>query len=122
MAGAGFDATARTLVVFEAVAQYLPADGVEPTFAWAGALPRGSRLVFTYLPGTVWRERPRASRRYGWLSAYEPAEVPALLARHGLTLREDVGAEAYPARYPQLHGRRLTLREIERVVLAEVAG
>ncbi|MEV0720449.1 SAM-dependent methyltransferase [Asanoa sp. NPDC050611] len=121
LSAAGFDATVRTLVVFEAVAQYLPASGVLPTFTWAGSLPSGSRLVFTYLPDRIWRERPRASRRYGWRSAYDPAELPALLADHGLTLREDVGAEAYPARYPELRGRRLTLREIERVVLAEVA-
>ncbi|GIF74879.1 SAM-dependent methyltransferase [Asanoa siamensis] len=121
LADAGFDAALPTLVVFEAVAQYLPPAGVTPTFVWAGSLAPGSRLVLTYLPDRVRRGRARASRRYGWLSAYDPAELPTLLAAHGLTLRADVGAEDYPARYPQLRGRRLTLREIERVALAEVS-
>ncbi|SDZ30902.1 methyltransferase, TIGR00027 family [Asanoa ishikariensis] len=120
LAADGFDPSAPTLVVFEAVAQYLPAPAVAPTLDWAGSLAPGSRLILTYLPERVLRERARASRRYGWLSAYDPARLGTVLAGHGLTLRQDVGAEDYPGRYPQLRGRRLTLREIERVAVAEV--
>ncbi|SNT29052.1 methyltransferase, TIGR00027 family [Asanoa hainanensis] len=122
LAADGFDASAPTLVVFEAVAQYLPAPAVAPTLEWAGSLAPGSRLVLTYLPERVWRQRARASRRYGWLSAYDPARLGAVLAGHGLTLLQDVGVEDYPDRYPQLRGRRLALREIERVAVAEVAA
>jgi methyltransferase (TIGR00027 family) len=120
LAGDGFDAGAPTLVVFEAVAQYLPAVAVAPTLDWAGSLARGSRLILTYLPERVIQRRPRAARRYGWHSAYDPSQLGSMLAGHGLTLREDVGAEDYPGRYPELRGRRLTLREIERVALALV--
>lgn len=120
LAGDGFDAGAPTLVVFEAVAQYLPAAAVAPTLDLAGSLAPGSRLVLTYLPERVIQRAPRAARRYGWHSAYDPARLGSMLAGHGLTLRADVGADDYPGRYPELRGRRLTLREIERVALAQV--
>ncbi|REF98244.1 methyltransferase (TIGR00027 family) [Asanoa ferruginea] len=120
LADAGFDPGVPTLVLFEAVAQYLPESSVGPVLAWAGSLAPGSRLVFTYLPRRVIEQRARGARRYGWLSAFDPARLAAVLAGHGLVLGDDLGAADYRGRYPELAGRRLSLREIERVAVAEV--
>jgi len=120
LAAAGFDPGLPTLVLFEAVAQYLPEASVSQVFDWAGSLPGGSRLIFTYLPERVIEQRACGARRYGWLSAFDPERLAAVLAGHGLVLRDDLGAADYPARYPELGGRRLSLREIERVAVAEV--
>jgi methyltransferase (TIGR00027 family) len=120
LATAGFDPGVPTLVLFEAVAQYLPEASVAPVLDWAGSLAPGSRLVFTYLPRRVIEQRARGARRYGWLSAFDPERLAAVLAGHGLVLRDDLGAADYRGRYPELAGRRLSLREIERVAVAEV--
>jgi methyltransferase (TIGR00027 family) len=120
LATAAFDPGRLTLVLFEAVAQYLPEASVSRVFDWAGSLPGGSQVIFTYLPRRVIEQRARGARRYGWLSAFDPDRLGAVLAGHGLVLRADLGAADYPGRYPELSGRRLSLREIERVAVAEV--
>ncbi|MEV4620279.1 SAM-dependent methyltransferase [Asanoa sp. NPDC049573] len=120
LGAAGFDPAAPALVLFEAVAQYLPAASVSAVLDWVGSLAPGSRLVFTYLPRRVIEQRARGARRYGWLSSFDPGRLAVVLAGHGLVLRDDLGGADYPARYPELAGRRLALREIERVALAEV--
>jgi methyltransferase (TIGR00027 family) len=120
LVAAGFDPALPTLVLFEAVAQYLPESSVSPVLDWVGSLAPGSRLVFTYLPRRVIEQRARGARRYGWLSSFEPERLASVLAGHGLALGDDLGGADYPARYPELSGRRLALREIERVAVAEV--
>ena len=55
MAAAGFDATRRTLVVWEGVTNYLSEAAVDETLGWCAQLAPGSQLLFTY----VHRGRPR---------------------------------------------------------------
>jgi O-methyltransferase involved in polyketide biosynthesis len=64
-----------------------------------------------------WVVRDRA-----WTYGIAPDAVGTLLARHGWTEREQVGAEEYRSRYFEPAGRDLAAMEIERFVLAEKAS
>ncbi len=44
-----FDFNKRTLVIFEAVTQYITADAVDETFKFISKLPNNSYLLFTYV-------------------------------------------------------------------------
>lgn len=120
LAANGFDPAARTLLVWEAVSQYLPRASVEDVFAFAGTLAAGSRVVFTYLPQRVFDEArfARWVRRYQWQTGFDPIRLGAHLATHGLTLVEDLGGDEYQERYLRPLGRELAVFEIERVAVA----
>ncbi len=108
------------LVVCEAVSMYLPREAVEQVVEYAGSLPGGSWFVVTYMTRAV-AEDPRHAkwgRRLPVRSSFEPGEVAELLAKHGLRVVEDVGADDYQERYLRPYGRQLRVFEGERVVVA----
>jgi methyltransferase (TIGR00027 family) len=129
LAGAGFDGGARTMVVWEAVTQYLTGDGVRRTLSALSSLPPGSRLIFTYLRrdfldgehdygAATARERFVVKHRI-WRFGLLPAEVAGLLAGYGWTEREQLGPDEYAVRYPGPHDRDRTASPIERFVSAD---
>jgi methyltransferase (TIGR00027 family) len=122
LAANGFDPGARTLLVWEAVSQYLPGTAVEEILGYAGRLPGGSRLVFTYLPDDVidGARHARRARRLAWQTGFDPRLLGRHLAAHGLTLLADLGAREYQERFLQPRGRVLDVFEIERVAVAQV--
>jgi methyltransferase (TIGR00027 family) len=119
LAAAGGERDVRTLVICEAVSLYLPGAAVEEVLAYAGSLPPGSRLVFTYLPRAI-ADDPlyaRWGRRLHWQTAFGPPEVAERLAAHGLRTVADVGAEEHRRLLPR--GRALTVFAGERITVAE---
>jgi methyltransferase (TIGR00027 family) len=126
---AGFRASARTFFICEAVAEYLDRGAAGRIFACAGQAAPGSRLVFTYAladsvpgggdtpAGSTWRYLARRGEAVRFQLA--AAEVPALLAVHGLRLREDLGQAELRARYVPA-GRRLPVAPYARVAASEV--
>jgi methyltransferase (TIGR00027 family) len=119
LAASGFDASLRSLIVFEAVSQYLPETAVKSIFAYAAELPPGSRIVFTYLPPGVLTREPRRARRLHWQTFLDPSQLADLLAAHGLTLLQDIGADEFRAMLPP--GRHLRVQEVDRVAVAQAA-
>ena len=126
--GCGFEVDRPVMVVWEAVTQYLTEDAVRRTLAWLGTAAGGSRLVFTYvrrdfLDGTnLYRAegayRDFVRRHRVWHFGLTPDQVAPLLAEHGWTEDEQVGAAEYERRYLEPAGRTLPVSEIERFVAA----
>ena len=133
MTAAGYRNGARTFFICEGLTHYLSPAVVDAVFAYAArsAAP-GSRIVFTYieramLDGSVRFEGAENTlatvRRAGepYTFGFDPVELPRYLAERGLRLIEDIGADAYRARYLVPRGRqREPLAEYQRAALAEV--
>lgn len=125
----GFMAHAPTLFVWEAVTQYLTETAVRRTLRFLANAAHGSRLIFTY----VQRDFLSGANVFGcqalyaqfvgknrmWHFGLRPAEVAALLAEFGWSEREQVGRTEYLLRYIEPLGRRLSVSDVERFVLAE---
>jgi methyltransferase (TIGR00027 family) len=135
MTGAGCRNGARTFFICEGLTHYLSPAVVDAVFRYAArSAAAGSRIVFTYiqramLDGSVRFEGAENTlatvRRAGepYTFGFDPAELSAYLAQRGLRLIEDVGADAYRARYLLPRGRqREPLAEYQRAAQAEVAG
>jgi methyltransferase (TIGR00027 family) len=121
LAADGCDADRPTLIICEGLTQYLPLTVVDDIFAYAGSLPDGSRLIFTYLPSRVLaaKRHARRVRRFGWQTGFEPGDLGRRLRERGLTLTADWGADEYRKELLQPLGRDLAVVEIERVAIAE---
>jgi methyltransferase (TIGR00027 family) len=122
---------AKTFFIWEGVTQYVTRAAVDAVLRWVGRAPRGSELVFTYVPSEVIEGRSTllgaaaakmASKRAPWITAFNPAKLDDVLRPFGLELIEDVGAAEHRARYLAPTGRALTVFEIERIAQARVAG
>ncbi|MFI5377641.1 MAG: SAM-dependent methyltransferase [Candidatus Rokuibacteriota bacterium] len=135
MPGAGYRTGARTFFICEGLTHYLSPAVVDAVFRYvARSAAVGSQMVFTYihraiLDGSVRFEGAantlatvqRAGEPYtfGW----DPVELPRYLAERHLRLIEDVGAEAYRARYLLPRGRQQEpLAEYQRAARVEVIG
>jgi len=128
----GWDATLPTLFLCEGVTNYLTEAAVLRIFSATGRAAPKSRLAFSYidralLDGTF-RGRDGARLRHRvrelkepWTFGIDPAEVQALLAGHGLTLREELSMETCRRRYwgaATLPEAGSTLFECARVAVA----
>jgi methyltransferase (TIGR00027 family) len=120
VAAAGVDPAAPAVVLCEAVLMYLPESAADGLIRYAGGLAPGSRLILTYLPRDIQGDPRYAgwARRLGWRTAFDPAEMAALLAGHGLHVLADVGAAEHQQQILEPIGRRLTVFAGERVVIA----
>ncbi|WP_229070578.1 SAM-dependent methyltransferase [Actinoplanes sp. DH11] len=117
LAGAGLG---RTLLICEAVTMYVAEEAADRVLACAGRLAAGSVVILTYVPRA---EADRAgnegwSRRLGWRTAYDPAELAGRLRAHGLSPLADVGADEHRARMLRDGDRTLAVFPGERVVVA----
>jgi methyltransferase (TIGR00027 family) len=108
--GAGWTPDAPSVFVWEGVTNYLDAEAVAGVLTWIGASAPGSLLVFTYVHrGLLDRTETfhggeqlmRNAKNLGepWTFGLYPSRVEAFLAPFGLTLKEDLGADDYRARY-----------------------
>ncbi|OLT26335.1 hypothetical protein BJF79_43650 [Actinomadura sp. CNU-125] len=128
LAARGFRIGEPTMFVWEAVTQYLAADGVRATLGFLSGAAPGSRLIFTF----VREDFVNGDAMYGaepvyrhfctggtWRFGIAPENVAALLAEYGWTEREQVGRDEFVARYLAPAGRAdLPVSEIERFVSA----
>lgn len=123
----GYRPGERTMIVWEAVTQYLTEPAVQTTLAGLSAAAPGSELVFTYirqdfLTGEHRYGAESAHRRFVrrglWRFGLHPDQVAAFLAEHGWREVEQLGPEEYTARYLVPMGRELPVSPIERCVHA----
>jgi methyltransferase (TIGR00027 family) len=134
MQASGCRSDVRTFFVCEGVTHYLPADTIDAVFRYVSRSAPGSRLVFTYIHRGMLDGSARFAgadntlatvRRAGepYTFGFEPAELPPYLAARNLVLVEDVGADAYRARYLTPRGRGgEPLSEYQRAALASVGA
>jgi methyltransferase (TIGR00027 family) len=128
---AGFRTGANTFFIWEGVTQYISREAIENTLRYVGSAgAEGSRFVFSYIRKDVIHGKTatdaeqavmKQAERGGapWRTGLDGAEIPGMLARHGLRVVEEVGGEEFRSRYLDPAGRRLATLSAERVVLAE---
>ena len=115
----GWDPRRRSVFVWEGVTGYLTEPAVRRVLDWIGTTQPGSRLIFTYLHSGVLdgttqfagAARVMANvRALGepWTFGLHPEEVGPFVARSGLALRDNLGADEY---------RRVVGVEHERVLV-----
>lgn len=106
----GWERTARTTFVWEGVSNYLTEDAVAGVLGFVGRAAPGSTIVFTYLHRGVLDGTQRFEgadllvenvARLGepWTFGIDPEQLAAFVARFGLALETDLGADEYRARY-----------------------
>jgi methyltransferase (TIGR00027 family) len=129
---AGSTLSSGTLFIWEGVTQYISEEAIDNTLKYVAQAASGSRIVFTYvlksfingsyIPDGLNSLYKLVFKKNNplWFCGFEPAEMPAYLSKHSLSLIEDVGHEEFIERYIKPKGRDLTVMEIERAVLAEV--
>lgn len=107
---AGWQPGRRTLCVWEGVTNYLTEDAVVKVLRWFATTAAGSAIVFTYVHGGLLDGTARFDggdvilgnvKRLGepWTFGLRPDAVGDFVARAGLQLREDLGADEYRRRY-----------------------
>lgn len=129
---AGWDPALATMVVWEGVTSYLDEPSVIGVLSWIGRCAPGSAVVFTFIHGGLLDGSARfeggeaamsSVRRMGepWTFGIRPEEAAAFVARCGLVLREELGADAYRKRYlgPEAGGRGYVFY---RIAVAETGG
>ncbi|WNM24682.1 class I SAM-dependent methyltransferase [Demequina capsici] len=122
---AGVDPAEPTMVICEDVTQYLTDIAFERLLTSVASLGLGTDLVLTYVLRPTVRSHEGLAQARGlarngppWTLGLMPAEVPALLSAHGLTLITDINAGEYRRRYPQLERRRMKVAPEEHTLLA----
>ena len=133
LSAAGYHSGVPTFFIWEGVTQYISAEAVEATLAFASKAEPGSRMVFTYVDRAIidgssrskvdQRIMSRVGRRgMPWVFGLDPAEVEGWLGARGFRLLDHAGASEYRARYVAPVGREVSIYEGERIALVEVAG
>lgn len=133
LASAGWDRMRASVFVWEGVTNYLTEVAVAKVLALIGGAAPGTLLVFTYvhrgvIDGTARFDGAdklvRNVRRLGepWTFGLHPDEVGGFLARFGLGLEEDLGADEYRRRYLGGGSRDLRGYAFYRIAVARVHG
>ena len=128
---AGWDPAHASIFVWEGVTNYLTEAGVAKVLALVGGAAPRTLLVFTYvhrgvIDGTARFDGAdkllRNVRRLGepWTFGLRPDELGDFLARFGLDLEEDVGADEYRRRYLGGASRDLRGYAFYRIAVARV--
>lgn len=110
LCAAGWTAREPTFVLWEGVTNYLTESSVGRVLSWVGSTAPGGAIAFTYvhrgvIDGSVHFDGAvrilRNVQRLGepWTFGLRPEEVAGFVARSGLALREDLGADDYRRRY-----------------------
>ena len=118
-----FNFNKRTLVIFEAVTQYITADAVDEVFKFISKLPNNSYLLFTYvLKDAIERKTESAKKlmdwsekkKYPFIFGINPSEIASFLKGYSLEIIEDVGTEFYQEKYLKPVNRNIVILEAER--------
>ncbi len=107
---AGWDDGAPTLFLWEGVTNYLTEPAVAGVLEMVGRSAQGSRIVFTYIHRGVVDGTSKFHgadrlvsnvKRLGepWTFGILPSEIERWLASFGIALEDDLGADAYRAKY-----------------------
>jgi methyltransferase (TIGR00027 family) len=124
----GYQIKREVFFIWEAVTQYLTADGVRDTFRFLSRAISGSHLVFTYIrqdfiDGTALYSLEALHKNYCgktpvWKFGMIPEQIEPFLQEYGWQVREHLGAQEYLKNFVKPIGRDLTVTEIERTVHA----
>ncbi|MEJ2614558.1 MAG: SAM-dependent methyltransferase [Ignavibacteriaceae bacterium] len=124
-----FDYNKRTLVIFEAVIQYMNSDAVNEVFNFLSKLSNNSYLLFTYvLRDVIERKNETAKKLMDWsdkhncpfLFGINQTEIESFLKNYNLDILEDVGAEFYQEKYLKPVNRNILILEGERTNLSRI--
>ena len=124
-----FDMTKPSLVILEAVTQYLDKKSVEEVFQFFSQLSNDSYLIFTYiLKDVIERKTEKANKMMGYLEkkgspflfGINPSEIKTFLSKYNLEMIADVGTEYYQENYLEPLNRNILVTEIERINLSRV--
>jgi methyltransferase (TIGR00027 family) len=108
LGAAGYDPSRVTLFICEGVLPYLDAAAVDGTFAMVARTAMRSSIVFDYLhrsalehPTPLAKKHLEATANMGepYQFGVDPDHLAALLARHELSVEENLSAEDLGARY-----------------------
>lgn len=120
----GFDLHAPAFFIWEGVTPYLTADGVSRTLKFVAQCAPRSELVFTYVhrgaldgtrafAGTATLFRTLARTREPFTFGFDPAQLPAHMAEHGLTLLwESATLARRPVALPGAEQFRIALAQV----------
>ncbi len=133
MLASGYRESARTLILWEGVTNYLTEPAVDTTLRWCSRAAAGSLVLFTYVHSDIltkpsafigtknlFASLEKAGERFTF--GIEPSRLPRYLADRGLSLESDLGAAEYRERYYGAAARRIRGHEFYRVALARVGG
>ncbi len=118
-----FDFNKPTLVILEAVIQYVNEDAVRQVFDFIAKLNKNSYLLFTYVLRDVIEGKTEEAKRllnwsekkkYPFIFGINPAEVESFLQEYNLEIIEDVGTEFYQKNYLIPVNREIKVFEGER--------
>jgi methyltransferase (TIGR00027 family) len=128
---AGYRETARSLILWEGVTNYLTDAAVDATLRWCARASSGSVVLFTYVHrdiltrpeifvGTrnLFQSLEKSGERFTF--GLEPSRLREYLAERGLVLESDLGAAEYRERYFGARAQRMRGHEFYRVALARV--
>jgi methyltransferase (TIGR00027 family) len=124
-----FDFNKPTLVILEAVTQYITNDAVDEVFKFISGLPNNSYLLFTYvLRDVIERKTEDAKKLMDWsekkhwpfVFGINSSEIKSFLEKYNLEMLEDVGTEYYRENYLKPLNRDITVFEGERTNFSRI--
>ena len=124
-----FNYDKRTLVILEAVIQYINNDAVNEVFNFISKLSNNSYLLFTYiLRDVIERKTEVAKKLMDWsekhycpfLFGINQSEIASFLQNYNLETVEDVGSEFYQDKYLKPLNRDILTLEGERTNFARI--
>ncbi|NUO52757.1 MAG: SAM-dependent methyltransferase [Polyangiaceae bacterium] len=129
---AGWDDKAPSLFIWEGVTNYLTEAAVAAVLVMVGQNAAGSRIVFTYIHRGVVDGTARFEgadklvsnvKRLGepWTFGILPSEIERWLGGFGIALEDDLGADAYRAKYLAAGETGLTGYAFYRIAVGRVA-
>jgi methyltransferase (TIGR00027 family) len=128
-----FDASRRTLFIWEGVTNYLTEEAVDSTLRYISGASVGSQLIFTYVHRAVLDNPAEFDGTHNlihllqredepWTFGLYPDAVPAYLKARGFELIEDIGSVEYRARYMNPNGLHMKGYEFYRIAVARIVG
>ena len=124
-----FDYKKRTLVILEAVIQYINKDAVNEVFNFISKLPNDSYLLFTYvLRDVIERKTDAAKNLMDWAEKHKctflfginRSEIASFLDNYNLEILEDVGSEFYQEKYLKPVNRNIITLDGERTNFSRI--
>lgn len=124
-----FDYNKKTLVILEAVIQYINKDAVNEVFNFISKLPGNSYLLFTYILQDVIERKTEVAKKlmdwsdknhYPFLFGINQIEIGSFLKNYNLETIEDVGSEFYQEKYLKPVNRDIFTLEGERTNFSRI--
>ena len=124
-----FDRTKSTLVILEAVTQYLDKNSVDEVFKFVSRLSNESYFIFTYiLKDVIERKRADGNKIMEWSEkkgvtfkfGINPSDINLFLRKYSLETIEDVNTEYYQRNYLKPINRNMLVTELERINFSRV--